>query len=105
VTELELLRRRRELVLLSAQLQRATIVRRLDHVQASKTRAALELVTKVASVPLALKLGSMAARFAVRTYQQRSLKKGRVGPTFKLLSFLQSFPFLRVLPTLKFLTR
>ena len=31
MTELEILRRRRELVLLSAQLQRATVVRRLDN--------------------------------------------------------------------------
>lgn len=59
MTELETLRRRRELVVLSAGLQRATLVRRLDHVNRHPVQTVLRLVTSLASIPLAFKLGSM----------------------------------------------
>jgi len=41
VTELETLHRRRELVLLSAELQRATLARRIARVETSPVRMAL----------------------------------------------------------------
>jgi hypothetical protein len=58
VTELEILRRRRELVLLSAELQRATVVRRLDRIDRHPGHAVLRLVASAATLPILLKLGS-----------------------------------------------
>jgi hypothetical protein len=55
VTEIEILRRRRELVLLSARLQRATVVRRLDHLDRHPAHAVLGFMTSAASVPILLK--------------------------------------------------
>jgi hypothetical protein len=74
VTELEILRRRRELVLLSAELQRATVARRLDRIHANPARVALAVATSAASVPLLWKLGSSAFNLATRAYRRRSLK-------------------------------
>ena len=59
MTELEILRRRRELVMLSAELQRATIVRRLENVKAHPVKLVAAITTSVLSVPLLIKLGSM----------------------------------------------
>jgi hypothetical protein len=74
MTELEVLRRRRELVVLSAQLQRATIARRLERIAASPASRILGFAAKAASTPLLLKLGGAALGFAVRAYRRRSLK-------------------------------
>jgi hypothetical protein len=63
VIELEILRRRRELVLLSAQLQRATVVRRLEHVNRHSVHAVLGLATTALSVPILLKIGSVVLKF------------------------------------------
>ena len=52
MTELEILRRRRELVLLSAELQRATLVRRLDRVQQHPLQVAFGVASSVVSIPL-----------------------------------------------------
>ena len=81
MTELEILRRRRELVLLSAELQRATVVRRLDSIQVSPVRVALSLATSAASVPLLWKLGSSALGIATRAYQRRS-RRERLSSSF-----------------------
>jgi hypothetical protein len=75
MTELEILRRRRELVVLSAELQRATIARRLEHLTANPARRVLGFAAKVASTPLLFKLGSAALGFAVRSYRRRSANK------------------------------
>jgi hypothetical protein len=75
VTELEILRRRRELVLLSAELQRATVARRLDRINASPVRVALGLATSAVSVPLLWKLGASALALATRAYRRRSVKE------------------------------
>ena len=77
MTEIETLHRRRELVMLSAELQRATIARRLSRIEANPARVALGYAAKVASRPLLLTLGSRAVRLAVRAYRRRSEKKGR----------------------------
>lgn len=71
MTELEILRRRRELVLLSAELQRATLARRLARIEASPARIALGLATRAVSVPLAWRLGTRAVGLAVRAYRRR----------------------------------
>jgi hypothetical protein len=92
---MEILRRRRELVLLSAELQRATLVRRLDHVQQHPVHAALRLAAGLASVPLLFKVGSIVINRAAR-------KTRRVGTTDKRrLSVLALLPLLRYLPALK----
>ena len=80
MTELEILRQRRELVLISAQLQRATVARRLDHLSAHPARIALGFVTSAASVPLLWKVGSRALGLAVRAYRRRS-REGRHSAT------------------------
>jgi hypothetical protein len=77
MTEIDTLQRRRELVMLSAELQRATIARRLSRIEANPARVALGYVAKVASRPLLLTLGSRAVRLAVRAYRRRSVEKGR----------------------------
>ena len=72
MTELEILRRRRELVLLSAQLQRATVARRLERIQGSPVRAVLGLASSAASVPLLWKFGPKLLGLAVRVYRRRT---------------------------------
>lgn len=77
MTEIETLRKRRELVMLSAELQRATIARRLSRIDANPARVALGYAAKVASRPMLLTLGTRAVRLALRAYRRRSEKKGR----------------------------
>ena len=77
MTEIEMLRKRRELVLLSAELQRTTIARRLSRIDANPARVALGYAAKVASRPVLLTLGTKAVRLALRAYRRRSEKKGR----------------------------
>jgi hypothetical protein len=92
---MEILRRRRELVLLSAELQRATLVRRLDHVQQHPVNAALRLVAAVASVPILFKVGSLVVnRVAQKKRRMSSTEKRR----FSVLALL---PLLRYLPALR----
>jgi len=79
VTELEILRKRRELVVLSAELQRATLVRRLGRIQANPAQRAIGYAAKVASRPMLLKLGMSAFGFAMRTYRKRSRSRHKAG--------------------------
>jgi len=81
VTKLETLQRRRELVLLSAELQRATLARRISRVDANPARLALQFAARAVSVPLAWKLGSKVLRLAVRAYRRRSGKRGGLFAT------------------------
>jgi len=95
VTELDVLRRRRDLVLLSAELQRATIVRRLDHLQRHPIHTAIGIAASVATVPILFKVGSMVAgRVARKRRQLSSTDKRR----FSVLALL---PLLRFLPAIK----
>ena len=95
VTEMEILRRRRELVVLSAQLQRATLVRRLDHVQQHPIHAALRFATAAVSVPILFKVGSIiAGRVAAKKRRMSSTDKRR----FSVLALL---PLLRYVPAIK----
>ena len=72
MTELEQLRQRRELVVLAAELQRATFVRRLERIQANPARKWLGVAASVVSKPALLSIGTAAVRYAVRAYQRRS---------------------------------
>jgi len=76
MTELEQLRQRRELVVLAAELQRATIARRLERIQANPAKRVLGFAANAVSRPLLLKLGASALTFAVRAYRKkRSTRK------------------------------
>ncbi len=96
MTEIETLNRRRELVLLSAQLQRATLVRRLDHVQQHPVHAALGIAGSLATVPILFKVGTfVASRVAGRTHRRISSTEKR---RFSALALL---PLLRYVPAIK----
>lgn len=95
MTELEILRRRRELVILSAELQRATFVRRLDRVTGHPAQVVLGLASSVASLPLAYKLGSMLWRVIRRNRnavvrKERSLLQ-KLSSLVKYAAVLKSF--------------
>ena len=79
VSELELLRRRRELVLLSCDLQRATLARRLGHIQRNPVRRALGAAATAIKRPMVWRLGTTAMAFAVKAYRNRSGRKSRRG--------------------------
>jgi hypothetical protein len=77
VTELETLRQRRELVVLAAELQRATIVRRLGRIEVNPARKLLGVAASVARRPALLSLGTAALRLAVRAYRRRRSARPR----------------------------
>ena len=111
MTELEILRRRRELVLLSAQLQRTTVVRRLDNVSRHPIQAVIGLATSVASVPFLFKLGMMVfgmVRGRMRAGKREArvaVKRGRRSLASKIIPLLRFLPVLKMFPILKFLNR
>lgn len=74
MTELEQLRQRRELVVLAAELQRATIVRRLERIEVNPARKLLGVAATAVSRPALLSLGTAAVRLAVRAYRKRSAR-------------------------------
>lgn len=75
MTELEQLRQRRELVVLAAELQRATVVRRLERIQANPARRILALAVGALKRPAMLSLGTAAVKLAVSAYRRRSARK------------------------------
>jgi hypothetical protein len=75
VTELEQLRQRRELVVLAAELQRATIVRRFERIEANPARRVLSFAASAVSRPALLSIGTAALRMAVNAYRRRSARK------------------------------
>jgi hypothetical protein len=75
VTELEQLRRRRELVVLAAELQRANVVRRLERIQANPARRILGFAASAVKKPMLISVGSAAVRFALRAYKRRSARR------------------------------
>jgi hypothetical protein len=77
MTEIDVLRKRRELVLISAGLQRATLVRRFDRIEANPARRVLALAAGAVSTPLLWKVGTAAMGFAVRAYHRRGTRLRR----------------------------
>lgn len=75
MTELEQLRQRRELVVLAAELQRATVVRRLERIQANPARRLLSVAATAVSKPALLSIGTAALRLAVNAFRRRRLRK------------------------------
>jgi hypothetical protein len=99
---MEVLARRRELVLLSAELQRTTLVRRLDHVQRHPVHLALGLAASVASVPLLFKVGSVVVNRVARKKRHMSSTQKRRFSVLALLPLLKYVPALKaVLPKLR----
>ncbi len=75
MTELERLRQRRDLVVLAAELQRATVVRRLERIEANPARRWVGLAAGAASRPVLLSMGSAVLRFAIRKVRARAARK------------------------------
>ncbi len=75
MTEIEELRQRRDLVVLAARLQRATVVRRIERLRANPTRRVLGLAAMAARRPAIITLGTAAARFALRFWRRRAGRK------------------------------
>ena len=75
MTELEQLRQRRELVVLTAELQRANVVQRLERIQANPARRVLGFAASALSKPVLISVGSAVARFALRAYKRRSARR------------------------------
>ena len=95
MTELGILRQRRDLVLLSAELQRATLARRIEHVEHHPVHLALGLAASAAAVPVLMKVGSLVARRVSRRERHMSSTEKR---RFSVLALL---PLLRLLPAIK----
>ena len=74
MTELEQLRQRRDLVVLAAELQRATIVRRLERIEANPARRWVGIAASVITKPALLSIGTAAVRYAMRAYKRRSVR-------------------------------
>jgi hypothetical protein len=72
VTELEEIRRRRELLVLTAELQRATVVRRLERIQANPTRSALAFAARAVKTPALMTLGTAALKVVWRKYRGKN---------------------------------
>lgn len=74
MTELEVLRQRRELVMLAAEMQRANVVRRVQRLKASPARHVFGFAARAASRPAMLTLGTAAVKLAVRLWRRRSAR-------------------------------
>jgi hypothetical protein len=101
VTELEILRKRRELVVLSAGLQRTTLVRRLDHVGRHPGHAVLGFLTRAATLPILFKVASLVLGRVARY-------RASPRPSFSIAALVSQFRLshlLKVFPTLKFFHR
>lgn len=75
MSEMDILRQRRELVLLSCDLQRATLTRRLDRIQRNPLKVALGAAATAVRRPMVWKLGTTVMAFAVKAYRNRSARK------------------------------
>ena len=102
MTELETLRRRRDLVVLSAELQRATLARRLERVERHPLHTALAVAGSAAALPLAWNVASSLARLAGK---RRAAPRKRGFGLLRWLALLRLVPVRQVLPVLKFLNR
>jgi len=75
VTELDELQQRRDLVVLAARLQRATVLRRIERLQGSPARHVFGVAALAARKPAIMTLGTAAARFAIRYWKRRAERK------------------------------
>ena len=75
MTELDALKQKRNLVVLAAQLQRATMIRRLERLRANPARRVLGFAALAARRPAVMTLGTAAARFALRFWKRRRTRR------------------------------
>ena len=75
MTDAAELRQRRELVVLAAQLQRATLMRRVERLRANPARHVLGLAAMAARRPAIVTLGTAAARMAFALWRRRSARR------------------------------
>jgi hypothetical protein len=75
VTEIEQLRSRKELVVLAAELQRATIVRRLERIEANPARKFLSAAAGALRRPALLSVATAAVKYLVRAYRRKRLAR------------------------------
>lgn len=78
MTELEVLRQKRELVVLAAQLQRATVLRRLERLRVNPARRVFGLAAMAARRPALMSVGTAAARMALRFWRRRSARAKQI---------------------------
>lgn len=71
MTELEQLRQRKELVVLAAELQRATIARRLERIEENPARKFLGAAAGALRRPALMAVGTAAVKYLVRAYRRR----------------------------------
>lgn len=74
MTEIDLLRRRRELVVLAAELQRATVLRRLERIEDNPARRILGMAASAVHRPVMLKVGGTVLAYAVRALRRKRSK-------------------------------
>lgn len=71
MTELQQLKQRRELVVLAAELQRATVLRRLERIENNPARRWVGVAASILKRPALLSIGAAALRLAIRTIRSR----------------------------------
>ncbi len=71
MTEGETLKQRRELVLLAAELQRATLSRRLERIEANPARRILGIAASAVRNPAVVKVGTALVIYAFRAYRNK----------------------------------
>jgi len=74
VTELEILRRRRELVVLSADVQRATVVVRLERIEANPLRMVLGFAATATRAVAARRIAFAALSLAARMFRRQGAR-------------------------------
>lgn len=78
MTELEELRQRRNLVVLAAQLQRATMLRRIERLRANPARRVFGFAAMAARRPAVMTVGTAAARLALRLWRRRAANRKKI---------------------------
>ena len=75
MTELEQLRQRKELVILAAELQRATVARRLERMENNPGKKFLGAASAALSRPALLAIGTAAVKYLVRAYRRKRIAR------------------------------
>ena len=75
MTELDELQQRRDLVVLAARLQRATVMRRIERLRGSPAKHVFGMAAIAARRPALMTLGTAAARFALKLWKRRAERK------------------------------